>query len=139
MADCTIAPITANKACSGKCKSGGCNSAPCIWVLAVCEGMAALFQKQTNGHLLPLLEDGTNISSFANGLSDRLSNASEHGDFSQLVLVGSGNDISWTQASLPNAVSKHVVAEIQYPLVAGWFAQTDWHKLAQALNHLFKV
>ncbi len=139
MSGCTITPITTNKACSGKCKSGGCRTKSNVWVLAACEGMAALFQKQSDGHLSPLLENGSNISSFANDLRDRLTNALEHGDFSQLVLVGSANDISWTQASLPISVSKQVVAEIEYPLMLAWFsAPSNTGRLTKALETMLQ-
>jgi hypothetical protein len=140
MSGCTITPITAKKACSGKCKGGGCSPAPDVWVLAACEGVAALFLKQTDGHLVPLLEDGSHVSSFSTGLRDRLSKASEHSEFNQLVLVGSANDISWTQASLPSCVSKHIVAEIEYPLMSAWFsAASDAGRLTQALEHVFQA
>ncbi len=101
--------------------------------------MAALFQKQPDGHLVPLLNDGSNISSFTDSLRDRLDNASQHAEFSQLVLVGSANDISWTQASLPASVSKQVVAEVQYPLMPAWFGtSSDMERLTQALENVFQ-
>jgi hypothetical protein len=136
MAQCDIIPLT-TKACSGKCKGGGCETKSNVWVVAACEGVVALF-KQSEGHLSPLLDNGSNVSSFANDLRERLTNASEHGDFSQLVLVGSANDISWMQASLPISVSKQVVAEIEYPLMSAWFsAPSDMRRLTQALENIF--
>ncbi len=115
-----------------------CSIRPTVWVLAACEGMAALFTKQADGHLIPVLEQGTPVSSFEGGLRDRLIHASEHAIFSQLVLVGSANDIAWTQASLPATVSKQVVAEIEYPLVSSWLrTPEDTSKLLQALENLF--
>jgi hypothetical protein len=139
MTNCDIIPLT-TKACSGKCKGGGCNTKSNVWVLAACEGVAALFSKQSDGHLMPLLGGGNNISSFADGLGDRLTNASEHAEFSQLVLVGSANDISWTLASLPASVSKQVVAEIEYPLMSAWFSvPSDMGRLTQALENVFQA
>lgn len=138
MTQCDIIPLT-TKACSGKCKGGGgCAKTPIVWVLAACGGMTALFQKQSDGHLTPLKNEiGTSL--FADTLRDRLTSASEHGDFSQLVLVGSANDISWTQASLPSSVSKQVVAEIEYPLMSGWFSTpSDMGRLTQALENVFQ-
>jgi hypothetical protein len=128
------------RACSGKCRGGGCGAKPNVWVLAACEGKIALFSKQPDGHLLPLSKHGSNVSAFADTLRDRLVNAFEQGDFSQLVLVGSANDISWTQASLPVSVSKQVAAEIEYPLMPAWFGTpSDTGRLAQALETVFKT
>ncbi len=136
MAHCDIIPI-APKACSGKCKSGGCAPEPTVWVLAACGGMATLLSKQPDGQLKPLNANQSGTASLVDGVRDQLTKAAQCGAFNQLVLVGSANDIAWTQASLPADVSKHIVAEIEYPLVAGWFSQTDRTKLAQALDHLF--
>lgn len=125
------------KACSGKCKGGGCGSAPKVWVLAACEGVIALFQKQADGHLSPL-SDGHGWLG-AEGVRDRLVEASQSSAFSQLVLVGSASDIAWTQASLPASVSQHIVAEIEYPLLSGWFkAPSHISRLTQALEHVFE-
>jgi len=140
MSGCNVTSITSHKACSGKCKNRGCGTKSNLLVLAACEGMVALFHKQSDGHLLPLLENGSNVSSFANDLRDRLINGLEHGDFSQLVLVGSANDLSWTQASLPSSVSKQVVAEIEYPLMSAWFGTpSDMGRLTQALENVFQA
>jgi hypothetical protein len=141
MANCEIIPIASAKACSGKCKgNNGCAPAPTVWVLAACEGMAALFAKRPDGHLLPLASDFPAVSAFDTALRDKLVLASEHGDFSQLVLVGSPNDIAWTQASLPSIVSKHVVAEIEYPLIPAWFGTAaSLGKLTQALDSVFEA
>ncbi len=142
MANCDIIPLALTRACSGKCKDGGAGCSPQanVWVLAACEGVAALFQKQTNGHLLPLAREGGHIFLFADGLGAHLADALAHGKFAQLVLVGSASDIAWTQASLPMAVSKQVVAEIEYPLMAGWFSSTaEVSTLTQALDHVFQA
>lgn len=136
MGNCDIIPLT-TKACSGKCKGGGCVPETTVWVLAACEGMTALFSKQADGHLKPVESQACEGASLVDGVRERLTRAAERGAFSQLVLVGSTNDIAWTQASLPIAVSKHVVAEIEYPLMAGWFGPTDRAKLTQALDHVF--
>lgn len=132
-----VIPLAA-KVCSGRCRSGKCGVRPNVWVLAACGGMAALFQKQGDGSLAPLLDCGSNISSFADGMSDRLVSASENAEFGQLVLVGSANDISWMQTSLPRAAAKRVVAEIEYPLMSAWFEKpADIAKLTQALENVF--
>lgn len=140
MGTCDTTPQAA-RACSGRCKGGGCGEAvaPPVWVLAACEGMAALCSKQPDGHLIPVIGD-EEVSSFANGIRERLARASECVEFSQLVLIGSANDLSWTQASLPASVSKQVVAEIEYPLIPAWFdAASDRRRLTQALEHVFQA
>lgn len=43
--------------------------------------------------------------------------------FDQLVIVGGSNDIAWVHASLPRSATRHIVAEIEYPLLAAWFKQ----------------
>lgn len=43
--------------------------------------------------------------------------------FDQLVIVGGSNDIAWIHASLPQSAMRHIVAEIEYPLLAAWFKQ----------------
>ena len=140
MAQCDTTPPVNTKACSGKCKGGGCGTKANIWVLAACKGVAALFLKKADGHLVPLMHDGTHISVFADELRDRLMQASEAEEFAQLVLIGSPNDISWTQASLPAGVSKKIVAEIQYPLMSAWFGSTqDALILTQALENIFRA
>jgi hypothetical protein len=139
MANCDIIPLT-TKACSGKCKGGGgCTPESTVWVLAACEGMTALFSKQADGHLTSIEDKACGHASSVDGVREQLTSAAAHGAFSQLVLVGSANDIAWTQASLPIAVSKQVVAEIEYPLMAGWFGPTDRAKLTQALEHVFEA
>jgi hypothetical protein len=101
--------------------------------------MAALFSKQADGHLKPLESKTCEGASLVDDVREQLTSAAERGAFSQLVLVGSANDIAWTQASLPIAVSKHVVAEIEYPLMAGWFGPIDRTKLTQALDYVFEA
>ena len=130
MTNCDIIPIN-NKACSGKCKGGGCSAKPNLWVIAACGGIVAIFQKQNDGNLIPIADGGIG---FAEGLSGRLSTALEGGELSQIVLVGSANDIAWTQALLPSTVSKRVVAEIKYPLMSDWFSTT---RLVKALENIF--
>jgi hypothetical protein len=49
---------------------------------------------------MPLLDRDNTISSFAGGLCERLASALEHAEFTQLVLVGSANDIARELVSL---------------------------------------
>ena len=140
MCSVNVLEFALNKACSGKCKGGACKNKSSVWVLAACAGSAALFQKLPDGHLMPLSHNDSVIATFTDGLSNHLTTAFEQGDFSQLVLVGSANDISWTQASLPSSVSKQIVAEIEYPLMAGWFrSSADSSQLMQALQNIFNA
>jgi len=53
--------IPTNKACSGKCKSDACKNAPRVWVVAACEGMIALFEKDTQGALSHLPQDNQGV------------------------------------------------------------------------------
>ena len=58
----------------------------------------------------------------------------------QLVIVGARNDIAWMHAAMPARVAKHVAAEIEYPLVAGWFKQVPkLHSLTQAIERVLTV
>lgn len=137
MAGCDIIPIEAGKACSGKCRSSACGVR--VWVLAACEGMTALFEKGHDGHLRPLPLVGDAASAALDVLRQRLQEASQNGEFNQLVVVGGAGDIAWTQAALPETVSKKVVAEIRYPLIAGWFrSQPDSPVLTQAVEQVLQ-
>ena len=52
--------------------------------------------------------------------------------------VGAGvNDIAWLHASLPQSATRHIVAEIEYPLMAIWFKQQGFSHLTNALNNVF--
>ena len=70
---------------------------------------------------------------------DVLLDAEKNKRFGQLILVGSSGDIAWMQMSLPADVAKHVVAEIQYPLMPGWFRQSPPASLQQALENLLSA
>lgn len=135
MNPCGNTPPALRKACSGKCKSASCDTKTQVWVLATCEGMAALFQKQENGHLLPI----SHSTSFHETINTHLLPAITGTDAHHLVLVGSANDLSWTHMSMPEPLVKHVVAEINYPLIADWFTSSAEHnnRLAQALENIF--
>ena len=138
MGNCDIIPLTV-KACSGKCRGNGCAPESSVWVLAACEGVLALFSKHADGYLKPIENKACGQSSLVDGVREQLTSAADRGAFSQLILVGSANDIAWTQASLPIDVSKRVVAEIEYPLKATWFGPADRGNLTQALDHIFEA
>lgn len=99
----------------------------------------ALFRKQANGHLVPVPEQTPRAYSLESVLREQLAQAFEREDFAQLVLVGSANDIAWTQSCLPESISKKVVAEIKYPLMSAWFSSdSQTSKLTQALAHVLE-
>lgn len=117
----TILSLTPAKACSGKCKTGGCGNKSAIWVLAACEGMAALYQQLPSGGLELLAPENGNAMPLIGSLQHKLSESCGDRKFSQLLLVGSSSDIAWMMASLPGEVTQTVVAEIKYPLLPSWF------------------
>lgn len=103
-------------------------------MLATCEGMAALFRKQENGHLIPVAHSASFLDTVHNHLMPALTASDAH----HLVLVGSTNDLSWTHMSLPEPLVKHIVAEINYPLIADWFtAAPDHERLGHVLENIF--
>ena len=139
MAGCTITPITTNKACSGKCKGGGgaCHNAPRVWVVAACEGMISLFEKDMEGTLLPILQNDQGVFASLDQFQKSIDKADRAHAFDQLVVVGSSNDIAWLHASLPQSATRHIVAEIEYPLMAIWFKEQGFSHLTNALNNVF--
>jgi len=138
MANCDQTPTQTAKACSGKCKGVACGS-PKVWVLAVCEGAGALFQKQPSEKLVPIngLDDSNGLgTALIDALRNRLIRASLYNEFNQLVLVGGAGDLSWAHATLPYEIMNKIVAEINYPLIPAWFRSKDeMGKLASALGN----
>lgn len=57
--------------------------------------------------------------------------------FDQLIIIGSSNDIAWIHASLPAFCTRHIVAEIECPLIPEWFKETGSVRLAHALQAFF--
>jgi len=125
------------KACSGKCSSDVCSAPPCVWLLAACNGMVAIFEK--NASKLHLLPQGENmVSPSIESFRAHLTTSAQNEKFNQLIVVGSETDIAWAQALLPPALSKYIVAEIKYPLLQSWFQQSpDLSSLTLALENLF--
>jgi len=113
---------------------------PRVWVLAACEGMVSLFEKRGDGHLTLLRQGESSIAPSAEHLRDYMVESVKNGQCNQLVLVGSGNDIAWAQALVPEAITHRIIAEIEYPLLPGWFRETpDMKALSQALEQVFKA
>jgi hypothetical protein len=136
MATCEIKTLP-TKACTGKC-TGTCKSSPAVWVMAACEGMISLFEKQPGGSLKLKTQGSHAVSPTVEDMRQYLAEAVKSQAFSQLVLIGSANDIAWAQALLPQSVTSHIVAEIQYPLIPAWFRQLpELRQLTHALEQVF--
>ena len=119
--------------------TGGCSSAPRVWVVAACDGMISLFEKCADGHVKLIRQGNNAIASSTDDFRHYLQDSVKKNLFSQLIVVGDASDISWTRISLPEEAAKHIVAEIEYPLVPRWFRQSpDLKGLSQALEQLFQ-
>ena len=129
----SITPFPApKKACSGKCMGGSCKSAALkVWVIAACNGMVSLFEK-SGEHLTPIGSD----TAFASleSFSHFLRGAVEREEFSQLMIVGSEQDVAWAERALPEEAARKLVAEMKYPLLPGWFGKTS--QLTAALERV---
>jgi hypothetical protein len=137
MAGCEITPLTPPKACSGKCMGGACGKSPNIWVVAACEGMVSLFEKNKDGTIHQLQHASPSVFPSIKEFQSTIEEAEERHTLDQLVIVGSGSDIAWMHASLSPQISRHIAAEIEYPLMAGWFKeQPHMGTLTNALGHL---
>ncbi len=133
---CDIIPLTQPKACTGKC-SGTCKSSG-TWVLAACGGMVSLFERHADGGMTLLRPSDEAITPRVEELQQFLLHASQENKFSQLVLVGTANDIAWAEAILPESMTAQIVAEIQYPLIPTWFREeASLPKLTKALEQVF--
>jgi hypothetical protein len=85
--------------------------------------MISVFQKSEEGGLVPMPQEHSAVFSSL-GEFQKSIDAAEHAHaFDQLVIVGSGNDIAWIHASLSQPVTRHIAAEIEYPLLPAWFKQ----------------
>lgn len=123
MAGCDIIPIEASgKACAGKCKNT-CQRTPRLWVLAACDGMISMFEKEDSGGYKPLIEEGKTIFASLDHFHSVINRASENQIFDQLVIIGTPSDLSWLHAALPPSATRFIAAEILYPLLPAWFRQ----------------
>ncbi len=126
-------------ACSGKCK-GNCTRTPRMWVIAACDGMISVFEKSQDGHLHCQPQGDNSVFPSLEEFRWAVTRAAQGRKFDKLVVVGTASDIAWLRLSLPDEVANAVVAEIEYPLVSGWFRQPgDMKGLTQALEHLFQA
>ena len=60
-------------------------------------------------------------------------------DFDQLLIVGSSSDIAWIHASLPMPATRHIAAEIEYPLLPAWFQEARLPQLTSALQNVLSA
>jgi len=126
------------KACSGKCRANACHSAPRVWVVAACEGMVSLFEKQAQGTFIPVPCAGHVVFASLDQFQQSLDEADGAHAFDQLVIIGSPSDIAWIHASLPHTATHRIAAEIAYPLLPVWFKQPmPLVNLTQALERVF--
>jgi hypothetical protein len=108
--------------------------------VAACGGVIALLEKDAQGRISLLSGEGSStcFNSTESFIQAIVSASREH-RFSQLLLVGSANDMAWLRAALPDTVAKFVAAEIEYPLLPAWFHQgRQGQGLTQALGNLFQ-
>lgn len=115
-----------------------CGAAPRVWVVAACEGMVSLFEKNVQGTLVPLPQCGGAVFSSMEQFQKSLDEAEHAHAFDRLVVIGSSNDIAWIHASLSVPVTHRIAAEIEYPLLAAWFKQPlPLPNLTHALEGVF--
>lgn len=127
---------TMEKACSGKCRGGACaSSAPRLWVLAACNGMVSLFKK-VDSHLEIIPNNGGTVFPSLEALNSVIREGIEKNQFDQLMVIGSQHDVAWVHMSLPEAAAARIVAEMEYPLLPGWFPNAGElsHALQQVLS-----
>lgn len=97
--------------------------------------MISLFEKDALGTILPL--GAAKVFSSLDQFKKSIDKAESAQEFDQLVIVGSSNDIAWIHASLSPSATRHVVAEIEYPLMASWFKEHGFLHLTNALKNVF--
>jgi len=139
MEHCDVVSIASSSACSGKCKGAACKNIPGIWIVAACEGMISLYEKNQEGELVAKpLNNNMVFASLAQFQQFLIVSERSH-SFEQLVLVGGSNDIAWLHASISPEVSRHITAEIQYPLIPGWFKEEGVPHLTNAMKNIFSA
>jgi hypothetical protein len=106
-----------------------------MWVIAACGGHLALYEKwhHASAELIPLGQDI--VPDSLEALVALLKKSYTEKKFEQLLLVGNQNDLNWVQLLLPEEVANCIVAEIRYPLLEAWFAETP---RMQSLNNTLR-
>jgi hypothetical protein len=124
MSSCEIvSAANSPKACSGKCKGESCSVQPRLWVIAACDGMISLFERNSQGIFTLVSPIGEVVFSSLEVFKETIYNAEYINAFDQLVIIGSSSDIAWAHAALPASVTLNIVAEIKCPLLSEWFKQ----------------
>lgn len=109
-----------------------------MWVVAACEGMISLFEKTPAGALALRAEGGGPVFSSLEEFQRSMDRAEQVHAFDRLIIVGSGSDIAWVHSTLPEAMARHIAAEIKYPLLPAWFRQAaPLSGLTHALESVF--
>ena len=102
--------------------------------------MISLFEKDACGSLTLLPHNLESVFASLDAFQSCMDHAEDAHAFDQLVIIGSGNDIAWIHASLPAPVTRRIVAEIEYPLLAAWFKQpVSLSALTHALEGIFSA
>lgn len=126
------------KSCDGRCQ-GSCPKRPprCL-VVTACGGVITVLQRE-GATLIPWLALQENIAAGSpQAISDILQLACEQRAFSQMIIVGSPNDLAWLRASLPANAQSKLVAEINYPLLPEWLREPTQQQLIAALTPLIQ-
>jgi len=129
------------RACSGKCMGGGsCQSSkPKVWTIAACDGMVSLFSEGDDGAYHLISQRGSAVASSIEALRDTLEDAAQLHAFDRLIIVGGKGDVAWVELALTANLAKRVMAQINYPLLAGWFKESEpLHSLSSALMQVLK-
>jgi hypothetical protein len=138
MSGCSTNIANIDKACSGKCKSAECRNTLRVWVVAACEGMVSLFEKDANGSLSLVGHGSDGVFHSLEDFQKSIGSAERTHAFDKLVIIGSRSDLAWIQALLPVESTRHIAAEIEYPLLPGWFKQPlPQSGLASAIEKVF--
>ena len=131
-----VQPVSLSSACSGKCMGDCAAKATSTWVVAACDGLLTIFEKRQGGGLKLVAQQDSPAAPSLDAFRQTLEDAVRRNRFGQIILVGAGGDIGWVQLSLPPELAKHIVAEIQYPLMASWFRQSPPTSLMMALDNV---
>jgi len=99
--------------------------------------MILLFEKNGRENLLPMPQSAQGAFASLGQFQKSIDQADHAHEFDQLVIVGASKDIAWIHASLPPSATRHIVAEIEYPLMECWFKEHDFLHLTNALKNVF--
>ncbi len=101
--------------------------------------MVCLFKQRPDGTVALVPQKDAVLFPSITALQETLSQADAGLQLGQLVLIGSAGDISWIHRCLPDTVARHVAAEIEYPLVSGWFRELpQMQGLTRALQQVLR-